>query len=832
MEYPQARLWLLLIGSLLSCQVSWAQDSSAKLADFNLVLGAEPYSTRDYLLAEMDSFTTTHQLQLLITLLDQEDVYAAYARQDEDALLAQTAPALVITTWHQGEGKYYQRCEVQLNKALATRLPQATARQLVEEMLNYYGKGDMMAQDAMNSGLTVALLKLSEYLNALPPPEAVPTITFANASAVGNQPALGLDALTEQVYQDHYEQVRINEEPYPVAWKALPSGGTTSVLAEVEKGVSFPPGVVFRQNGNTLSSQPATQNHQQQLTLTGQMHEQEGSLEVYASREEDAQLVGKLKTISYDVLYKKLVLVVLDDVTSDMLYLDRVSRAVQAIFAQAGVSLTIEIQKFDTEWVDRDVPLEDETTGMLSNYPKELKRVIKDYRQEHEQEAETAYIFLAGSSSTGKLGYMPKKRPYGFVYLNAHYYAEEVAKTIAHELGHGLFRLEHTFEAYPALSKGSTDNLMDYGKGTRLHKYQWDLVHDPKAMLGWFQDEEENAYYGDPYAYLWKEINELTSSINYSLYQFNQWVEESKRSILSLFDFSDVELTSDEAKVYEILTAVKEDDLESLSSYTAEEIITGQDLQLGEESYEKLIVYFLQAPTAIDTKSYQVEDKTEEGYSLLIFSKEDKADEEVLRVQVASEQKEALVVYLFGKEEKAEEEEATDDATYNFFVTDGDAWYREEEAPYKAITPVPSTNVLAKGLRVSVLETLKDNKDKDVAKIELKNSGTIEYTSLSNLSEVKSLSKELKYKMTKDYIAVKLPYSSESTDETYEKDKEFTVYKRCGDYIKVKGKGGNIKGHWIEKTAAVATEPEFEVKTEDLETVFTSADHTTRQKGV
>ena len=495
MNYPQARLWLLLLGSLLSRQISWAQDSSVGLNDLNLVLGAEPYSTRDYLLAEMDSFATTHRLHLLITLLDQEDVYTTYARQDEDALLAQAAPALVITTWHQGEGKYYQRCEVQLNEALATRLPQATARQLVEEMLDYYGKGDMMAQDAMNSGLTVALLKLSEYLNALPPPEAVPTITFANAPAVSNQPALGLDAFTDQVHQDHYEQVRINEEPYAVAWKALPSGSTTSVLAQVEKGVSFPPGVVFRQNGNTLSSQPATQNHQQQLTLTGQMHEQEGSLEVYASREEDAALVGKLRTISYDVLYKRLVLVVLDDVTSDMLYLDRVSRAVQATLAQAGVSLTIEIQKFDTEWVDRDVPLNDETTGMLSNYPKELKRVIKDYRQEHEQEAETAYIFLAGSSSTGKLGYMPKKRPYGFVYRNAHYYAKEVAKTIAHELGHGLFRLEHTFEAYPALTKGSTDNLMDYGKGTRLHKYQWDLVHDPKAMLGWFQEQEESASY-------------------------------------------------------------------------------------------------------------------------------------------------------------------------------------------------------------------------------------------------------------------------------------------------------------------------------------------------
>ena len=215
-----------------------------------------------------------------------------------------------------------------------------------------------------------------------------------------------------------------------------------------------------------------------------------------------------------------------------------------------------------------------------------------------------------------------------------------------------LLRLRYTFEHYPALTKGSTDNLMDYGQGTRLHKYQWDLVHRPEAMLGWFQDEEENAYYGDPYAYLWKEINALTSGISYSLYQFNEWVEESKRSIMSLFDFSDVELTSDEAKVYEILTAIQEDKLASLSGYAAEEIITGQDLQLGEGTYEKLIVYFLQPPTHINTQDYRTEDKTEEGYSLLIFSEEGETSREVLRVQVASEQQEALVMYLFGEVEK------------------------------------------------------------------------------------------------------------------------------------------------------------------------------------
>ena len=534
MNYPQARLWLLLIGFLLSCPISWAQDSSVGLIDPNLVMMShEQDNSRAYLLEDMRRFAATHGLHLLITFLEQDGIYERYVRRDEISLLSQSAPTLVITTWHSSPSKSYQRCEVQVNEALAARLPQPTAQQLAEEMLDYYGSSVMIPSNAMYSGLSTALLKLGDYLKALPPPEATPTITFANAPAVGNQPPLGLDAFTEQVHQDHYEQVRVNEEDYPVAWKALPSAGTTAVLAEVNKEMSFPPGVVFRQNGSTLSSQPATKNHQKALRLTGGAHKQEGILEVYASREEDAALVGKLRTISYDALYKKLVLVVLDDVTSDAPYLDKVSQEVQAIFAQAGVRLTIETQKFNTDWADREVPLEDETTGMLSNYPKELKQVIKDYRKGHDEEAETAYIFLAGYSSTGKLGYMPKKRPYGFVYLWEHRNREPVAKTIAHELGHGLFRLEHTFEAYPTLTKGSTNNLMDYGKGTKLHKYQWDLVHDPKAMLGWFQDEEENAYY------TLQEVKKLLEEIKKNNEKRKGNVLKTSRAIVTTKDLTD-----------------------------------------------------------------------------------------------------------------------------------------------------------------------------------------------------------------------------------------------------------------------------------------------------
>jgi hypothetical protein len=44
------------------------------------------------------------------------------------------------------------------------------------------------------------------------------------------------------------------------------------------------------------------------------------------------------------------------------------------------------------------------------------------------------------------------------------------------------------------MAEGVSDNLMDYNdNGTRLHKYQWDFIHNPEGGLYVFQDEEEGA---------------------------------------------------------------------------------------------------------------------------------------------------------------------------------------------------------------------------------------------------------------------------------------------------------------------------------------------------
>jgi hypothetical protein len=140
--------------------------------------------------------------------------------------------------------------------------------------------------------------------------------------------------------------------------------------------------------------------------------------------------------------------------------------------------------------------LDDGASGLLSSYTAEMRKVIDAYFRNSTPAADTYYLFVVeGAKDKNKMGYMPRKKQAGFLFTSA-ITNEYFVHTLAHELGHGAFRLEHTFEEYATLGKGTTDNLMDYGTGTRLNKYQWDLIHDPVAVLGLFEDDEESALAG------------------------------------------------------------------------------------------------------------------------------------------------------------------------------------------------------------------------------------------------------------------------------------------------------------------------------------------------
>ncbi|MEQ9307734.1 MAG: hypothetical protein RJQ14_27740, partial [Marinoscillum sp.] len=137
---------------------------------------------------------------------------------------------------------------------------------------------------------------------------------------------------------------------------------------------------------------------------------------------------------------------------------------------------------------------DDGETGMLSNYTGEMNALIKSFKDQNDRDGNAYYIFLVHrAENSAKKGYMPRKKQWGFVFTGSHSNKADIMTTIAHELGHGVYRLEHTFSE-KGLPQNDTENLMDYGGGRELYKYQWDYVHDPASTVTLFDDEEEGAY--------------------------------------------------------------------------------------------------------------------------------------------------------------------------------------------------------------------------------------------------------------------------------------------------------------------------------------------------
>jgi len=69
-------------------------------------------------------------------------------------------------------------------------------------------------------------------------------------------------------------------------------------------------------------------------------------------------------------------------------------------------------------------------------------------------------------------GYMPRNKKVGFISSTSN-------TTIAHELGHGMFRLAHTWQLDESQAQASTNNLMDYKNGIELLGAQWSQIQDP-----------------------------------------------------------------------------------------------------------------------------------------------------------------------------------------------------------------------------------------------------------------------------------------------------------------------------------------------------------------
>lgn len=172
-----------------------------------------------------------------------------------------------------------------------------------------------------------------------------------------------------------------------------------------------------------------------------------------------------------------------------------------SIYGKAGIQFEVSTIKVDIadSW---GTSIETGDSDLLNTYTNGQQTITNNFQTKlgTSYKTDTYYVLFTKvpSSKPGTLGFMPLKRQFGFVFSQPE---DKKLRTLAHELGHGVFGLQHPFTNYNTTV--TTDLLMDYGTGTALSHNDWEIMHAPGLQLYQYtQGSSAGAQIASGYNYL------------------------------------------------------------------------------------------------------------------------------------------------------------------------------------------------------------------------------------------------------------------------------------------------------------------------------------------
>ena len=206
--------------------------------------------------------------------------------------------------------------------------------------------------------------------------------------------------------------------------------------------------------------------------------------------------IGKLNLITYKTQTPKVKIV---SVSGNSINVRQLKSELDSIYFPVGVNWQVEEDTLNYPVTSNFFGTNSE---LLSDYNAKMKDLQDAYKASKGVESHTSYIFILNNSGVQNnrdcAGFMPRGRRYGYVF-KANISGDMIYNVIAHELGHGRFRLRHSFDnAYGATiesTKGTTNNLMDYANNTtQIAKFQWDAITDPALIVNPFESDEASMF--------------------------------------------------------------------------------------------------------------------------------------------------------------------------------------------------------------------------------------------------------------------------------------------------------------------------------------------------
>ncbi|MFH6989227.1 AHH domain-containing protein [Flavobacterium collinsii] len=156
-----------------------------------------------------------------------------------------------------------------------------------------------------------------------------------------------------------------------------------------------------------------------------------------------------------------------------------VTGQLNTIYEPAGITFDVSTLNvtLDNTWGES---IETSDSDLVNTYTPDQQQITNNLKAKlgADYKKDTYYIIYTGAPSdkSNILGFMPLKRQYGFIFNKTN-----TVRTLAHELGHGVFGLKHPFTEYNTAT--TTDLLMDYGTGVLLNHNDWQVLHAPGLQL-------------------------------------------------------------------------------------------------------------------------------------------------------------------------------------------------------------------------------------------------------------------------------------------------------------------------------------------------------------
>ncbi|MDL2330425.1 hypothetical protein LJC62_00190 [Odoribacter sp. OttesenSCG-928-A06] len=298
--------------------------------------------------------------------------------------------------------------------------------------------------------------------------------------------------------RDYYKRIGPD---YHVCYKFIPVGKSDKVRAQLkltDKQLSADQIVFVTPRGTRfIPSDYDPKRQTYTLNLVG--GEEKDGYELYALHPKVGggyYTLGKLQVVTYPSLTVPVKVVPVNWNFKDF---SKFSEQLKQLYDRVGVRCEINLeQRFDYEG---NLNFFGGSSGLLSAYTSAMKELQGVYGTLHTIEKSCVYLFVfehslkeSGKKNNKKdrdaTAFMPRNKQFAYLFYNSFPNFQDAAVAAAHEIGHGYFKLKHTFDGY-GLAQGTTENLMDYAGGTDIAKWQWDQLHDMGIVFRVFERDED-----------------------------------------------------------------------------------------------------------------------------------------------------------------------------------------------------------------------------------------------------------------------------------------------------------------------------------------------------